>query len=75
MIPLKDVPTTILDALSLSGGMAADADWSSATLTSTNDGELVTEDIDLSVLIEQGVLKQNRLLKSMMYFIFHEMMH
>ena len=34
------------------------------TLTSTDDGELVTEAIDLSILLEQGVLKQNRLLKS-----------
>ncbi|MDB4156409.1 polysaccharide export protein [Gammaproteobacteria bacterium] len=64
MIPVKNVPTTILDALSLAGGMAADADWSSVTLTSTVDGELVTEAIDLSILLEQGVLKQNRLLKS-----------
>jgi polysaccharide export outer membrane protein len=64
MIPVKNVPTTILDALSLAGGMAADADWSSVTLTSTDDGELVTEAIDLSILLEQGVLKQNRLLKS-----------
>ena len=64
MIQVKNVPTTILDALSLAGGMAADADWSSVTLTSTDDGELVTEAIDLSILLEQGVLKQNRLLKS-----------
>ena len=64
MIPVRNVPITILDALSISGGMAPDADWSSATLTSNNNGELVTEAIDLSVLLEQGVLKQNRLLKS-----------
>ena len=64
MIPVRNVPTTILDALSISGGVAPDADWSSATLTSNNNGELVIEAIDLSVLLEQGVLKQNRLLKS-----------
>ena len=64
MIPVRNVPITILDALSISGGMAPDADWSSATLTSNNNGELVIEAIDLSVLLEQGVLKQNRLLKS-----------
>jgi polysaccharide export outer membrane protein len=64
MIPVRNIPITILDALSISGGMAPDADWSSATLTSNNNGELVTEAIDLSVLLEQGVLKQNRLLKS-----------
>ena len=64
MIPVRNVPITILDALSISGGMAPDADWSSATLTSNNNGELVTEAIDLSVLLEQGVLNQNRLLKS-----------
>ena len=64
MIPVSNVPITILDALSISGGMAPDADWSSATLTSNNNGELVIEAIDLSVLLEQGVLKQNRLLKS-----------
>ena len=64
MIPVRNVPITILDALSISGGMAPDADWSSATLTSNNNGELVIEAINLSVLLEQGVLKQNRLLKS-----------
>lgn len=64
MIPVRNVPITILDALSISGGVAPDADWSSATLTSNNNGELVIEAIDLSVLLEQGVLKQNRLLKS-----------
>jgi polysaccharide export outer membrane protein len=64
MIPVRNVPITILDALSISGGMAPDADWSSATLTSNNNGDLVTEAIDLSVLLEQGVLNQNRLLKS-----------
>ncbi|MDA8934135.1 polysaccharide export protein [Gammaproteobacteria bacterium] len=64
MIAVRNVPTTILDALSLSGGMAPDADWNSVTLTSTDDGELVTEAIDLSILLEEGVLKQNRLLKS-----------
>ena len=64
MIPVRNVPITILDALSISGGMAPDADWSSATLTSTSKGALVTETIDLSILLEQGVLKQNRLLKS-----------
>ena len=64
MIPVRNVPITILDALSISGGMAPDADWSSATLTSTSKGVLVTETIDLSILLEQGVLKQNRLLKS-----------
>ena len=40
MIPVRNVPITILDALSISGGMAPDADWSSATLTSNNNGEL-----------------------------------
>ena len=64
MIPVRNVPITILDALSISGGMAPDADWSSATLTSNINGELFIEAIDLSVLLEQGVLEQNRLLKS-----------
>jgi polysaccharide export outer membrane protein len=64
MISVSNVPATILDALSISGGMASDADWSSVTLTSTKNGELVTEAIDLSILLEQGALKQNRLLKS-----------
>ena len=69
MIPVRNVPITILDALSISGGMAPDADWSSATLTSTSKGVLVTETIDLSILLEQGVLKQNRLLK------FNDVLH
>ena len=69
MIPVRNVPITILDALSISGGMAPDADWSSSTLTSTSKGVLVTETIDLSILLEQGVLKQNRLLK------FNDVLH
>ena len=64
MIPVRNVPITILDALSISGGMAPDADWSSATLTSNNNGELVIEAIDLSALLEHGDIKQNRLLKA-----------
>ena len=65
MIPVRNVPTTVLDAISLSGGMESDADWRAVTLTSTNEeGKLVTETIDLSILLEQGALNQNRLLKS-----------
>ena len=56
-------PTTLIDAINASGGMATNADWRSVTLTSTLDGNLIKETLDLSALYQRGILSQNRLLK------------
>ena len=64
MVPVTNVPTTLLSAIHASGGMAPNADWRRVTLTSTQAGELVKETLDLSALYQRGVLSQNRLLES-----------
>jgi polysaccharide export outer membrane protein len=55
---------TLLDALNACGGMADDADWRGVTLTSTRDGKILKETLDLHALYQQGDLTQNRLLNS-----------
>ena len=64
MVPVTDVPMTLLDALNDRGGMAPDADWRSVTLTATRDGEVTKQTLDLSALYQMGDLSQNRLLRS-----------
>lgn len=63
-VPVTNVPMTLLDALNACGGMADDADWRGVTLTSTRDGKLLKETLDLHALYQQGDLTQNRLLNS-----------
>ena len=63
-IAVTDVPITLLDALNSAGGLAADADWRSATLTSTRAGVSIKEVIDLSAFYKGGLLNHNRLLRS-----------
>lgn len=60
---VTNVPTTLIDAINASGGMTTNADWRSVTLTSTLDGNLIEETLDLSALYQRGILSQNRLLK------------
>ena len=64
MVPVTNVPTTLLSAIHASGGMAPNADLRKVTLTSTQGGELVKETLDLSALYQRGVLSHNRLLES-----------
>jgi polysaccharide export outer membrane protein len=63
-VPVTNVPMTLLDALNACGGMADDADWRGVTLTSTRDGKILKETLDLHALYQQGDLTQNRLLNS-----------
>ena len=64
MVAVTDVPLTLLDALNDRGGLAADADWRSVTLTATRDGEVTKQTLDLSALYQMGDLSQNRILRS-----------
>jgi polysaccharide export outer membrane protein len=62
VLPITDVPLTLLDALNLSGGMSNDADWRSVVLTSeTSDGSL-EQSLNLYALYQKGDMSQNRLL-------------
>jgi len=63
VIPVTNLPMTLLDALNLSGGMSPDADWRSVVLTSETNEGLKDEIIDLYALYEKGDISQNRLIK------------
>ncbi len=63
VIPVTNLPLTLLDALNLSGGMSPDADWRSVVLTTETSEGLKDELIDLYALYEKGDISQNRLIK------------
>jgi polysaccharide biosynthesis/export protein len=62
VLPITNIPMTLLDALSMAGGLSKDADWRSVVITSkTSDG--VSEKIfDLHALYQEGDISQNKLL-------------
>jgi|TARA_B110000879_G_scaffold199309_1_gene272037 polysaccharide export outer membrane protein len=63
LLPITNVPMTLLDALSLSGGMSAEADWRSVVLTSNSDGQIAKKEVlNLYALYQKGDMSQNRLL-------------
>ncbi len=62
VLPITNVPMTILDALNLSGGMSENADWRSVVLTSQIDEDSVEQKLDLYALYQKGDMSQNRLL-------------
>ena len=62
VLPITNVPLTLLDALNVSGGIRDDADWRSVVLTSETDQGSVEEVLDLYALYQKGDLSQNRLL-------------
>ena len=64
VLPVTDIPMTILDALNLSGGISDDADWRSISLSSDVDGNSVDQIIDLYALYQKGDMTQNRVLKN-----------
>lgn len=60
VLPITNVPMTILDALSASGGIVEGADWHEVTLTHNE------QDIQVNVydMLANGDLSQNRLLQN-----------
>ncbi|MFB1036112.1 MAG: polysaccharide export protein [Sinobacterium sp.] len=62
VLPISDVPLTLLDALNLSGGMSENADWRSVVLTSETSEGSYDESLDLNALYQKGDMSQNRLL-------------
>jgi polysaccharide export outer membrane protein len=62
VIPITNVPLTLLDALNQSGGMDANADWRSVVLTTNTNNGAVEENLDLYALYQKGDMSQNRLL-------------
>ena len=57
--PITDVPLTIVEAVNLAGGVAAEADLLNVTLS--RDGTVY--DVDLQAAYEQGKLAQDHILK------------
>lgn len=62
ILPITNIPLTILDAISEAGGLRDDADWKSITLSRTINNEVKTEIIDFNQLLQKGDFNQNRLL-------------
>ncbi|MFS1423643.1 polysaccharide export protein [Shewanella sp. 10N.286.48.B5] len=59
VLPVTNIPLTLLDAVNQSGGITDNAAWAEASLTRNG----TTEQISLYALMQQGDLTQNRLLR------------
>ncbi|WNC71188.1 polysaccharide export protein [Thalassotalea psychrophila] len=63
VLPITNVPMTILDALNATGGISPLADWRSVTLTRATQQSASEEKLDLYALYQKGDMSQNRLLQ------------
>ena len=63
VLPITNVPMTLLDALNATGGISPLADWRSVTLTRANQKGATEEQLDLYALYQKGDMSQNRLLQ------------
>ncbi|MDG1733834.1 MAG: polysaccharide export protein [Thalassotalea sp.] len=63
VLPITNVPLTLLDALNSAGGLSPLADWRSVSLTSTTAQGAKEEKLDLYALYQKGDMSQNRLIK------------
>ncbi|WP_394172389.1 polysaccharide export protein [Thalassotalea litorea] len=62
VLPITNVPMTLLDALNTTGGLGPNADWRSVVLTSSTEQGTKEEVLDLYALYQKGDMSQNRLL-------------
>lgn len=64
VVPISNIPLTLLDAVNISGGVGEDADWRSVVLTSDSPAGSTAAILDLSALYQNGDMSQNRLLRN-----------
>jgi polysaccharide export outer membrane protein len=64
VLPITNIPMTLLDALNITGGLSQNADWRSVVLTSKKVDGYIEETLDLYGLYQKGDMSQNRLLSN-----------